>query len=83
MGMVVLSKATGAGEPERNWGDVKQVYDKGKASMDPEKAEKKVLIYGSSRRDPSLSGKISSSLKDDAWTKDDEVWDGLGLAKWG
>ena len=83
VGMVVLSKATGAGEPERNWGDVKQVYDKGKASMDPEKAEKKVLIYGSSRRDPSLSGKISSSLKDDAWTKDDEVWDGLGLAKWG
>ena len=24
VGMVVLSKATGAGEPERNWGDVKQ-----------------------------------------------------------
>jgi len=71
--MVVLSKATGAGEPERNWGDVKQVYDKSKAPMGPEKAEKKVLIYGSSRRGPSLSGKTSSSLKDDAWTDDGEV----------
>ena len=69
---MVLSKATGAGEPERNWGDVKQVYDKGKASMVPEKAEK-VLIYGSSRRDQPHFGKISSSLKDDAWTKDDEM----------
>jgi len=34
--------------------------------MDPEKADKK-------RRDPLLSGKISSSLKDHAWTKDGEV----------
>ena len=69
--MVVLSKATGAGEPERNWGDVKQVYDRGKASMGPKKAEKMALIYGSSWRGPSLSSKISSSLKDDAWTKND------------
>ena len=35
-----------------------------------------------SRRDPTLSGKLSSSLKDDSWTEEDEVWDGLGLGKW-
>ena len=44
--MVLLSKATGAGEPERKWGDVKQVDDKGKAPIEPERAEKKALIYG-------------------------------------
>ena len=31
---------------------------------------------------PTLSGKCSSSLKDDAWTEDDGSWDGLGLSKW-
>ena len=35
-----------------------------------------------SQRDPTLSGKLSSSLKDDALTEEDEVWDGLGLGKW-
>ena len=79
MGMVVLSKPTGAGAPERNWANAKAVFDKKKASMNPERVEKKLKIYGPSRRDPALSGKVSSSLKDDAWTKDDEVWGGLGL----
>ena len=44
--------------------------------------EKKTKIYGMSRRDPTLSGKLSSSLKDDAWTEEGGVWDGLGLSKW-
>ena len=80
--MVVLSKSTGAGAPERNWADVKVVYDKKKTSSNPERVEKKTKIYGMSRRDPALSGKLSSSLKDDAWTEEDEVWDGPGLGKW-
>ena len=80
--MVVLSKSTGAGAPERNWADVKVVYDKKKTSSNPERVEKKTKIYGMSRRDPTLSGKLSSSFKDDAWAEEDEVWDGLGLGKW-
>ena len=59
--MVVLSKSTGAGAPERNWADVKVVYDKKKTSSNPERVEKKAKIYGMSRRDPTLSGKLSSS----------------------
>jgi len=78
----VLSKSTGAGAPERNWADVKVVYDKKKTSSDPERVEKKTKIYGMSRRDPTLSVKFSSSLKDNAWTEEDEMWDGLGLGKW-
>jgi hypothetical protein len=35
-----------------------------------------------SRRDPALSGKCSSSPKDDARSKDGESWDGPGLGKW-
>ena len=80
--MVVLSKSTGAGAPERNWADVKVVYDKKKTSSNPERVEKKTKIYGMSRRDPTLSGKLSSSLKDDTWTEEGGVWDGLGLSKW-
>jgi len=80
--VVVLSKSTGAGAPERNWADVKVVYDKKKTSSDPERVEKKTKIYGMSRRDPTLSVKFSSSLKDNAWTEEDEMWDGLGLGKW-
>jgi hypothetical protein len=79
---VLLSKPTGAGAPERNWADVKVVFDKKKASRSPGKVEKKVKIYGTSRRDPTLSGKCSSSPKDDALTEDDEPWDGLGLDNW-
>jgi len=80
--MVVLSKSTGAGAPERNWADVKVVYDKKKTSSNPGRVEKKTKIYGMSRRDPTLSGKLSSSLKDDAWTEEGGMWDGLGLSKW-
>ena len=69
--MVVLSKSTGAGAPERNWADVKVVYDKKKTSSNPERVEKKTKIYGMSRRDPTLPGKLSSSFKDDAWTEED------------
>ena len=71
MAMVVLSKSTGAGAPERNWADVKVVYDKKKTSSNPERVEKKTKIYGMSRRDPTLSGKLSSSFKDDAWTEEE------------
>jgi len=39
--MVVLSKPTGAGAPERNWADVKVVFDKKKAATLPERVEKK------------------------------------------
>ena len=35
-----------------------------------------------SRRDPVLSGKCSSSLKDDALSEDGGSWDGPGLDKW-
>ena len=65
------------------------VFDKKEASTNPEnteKAEKKLKIYGISRRDPTLSGKCSSSPKDDfnndTWTEDGESWDGPGLDKW-
>ena len=61
---------------------MKVVYDKKKASSNPERVEKKAKIYGISRRDPALSAKLSSSFKDDAWTGEGEVWDGLGLGKW-
>ena len=33
VGMVVLSKPTGAGAPERNWADVEVVFDKKRASF--------------------------------------------------
>jgi len=58
------------------------VFDKKEAATLPERLEKGTPIYGMSRRDPALSGGMSSSLKDDAWTEEDEVWDGLGLDKW-
>ena len=41
---MVLSKPTGAGAPERNWADVKVVFDKKEASTNPEKTEKKLEI---------------------------------------
>jgi len=58
--------------PELNWAEVKVVFDKKMASTNPEKVEKKVKTYGASRCDTALSGKCSSSPKDDAWTEDDE-----------
>jgi len=82
MAMVVLSKPTGAGAPERNWADVKAVFDKGKAPTLSARVEKKAKTFGQSRRDPTLSGKLSSCFRDDAWTEEDEVWGGLGLEKW-
>jgi hypothetical protein len=35
---MVLSKPTGAGAPEWNWADVKEVFDMKKASTRPERA---------------------------------------------
>jgi hypothetical protein len=61
---------------------VKVVYDKKKTPSNPGRVEKETKIYGMSRRDPALSGKLSSSFKDDAWTEENEVWGGLGLGKW-
>ena len=40
VGMVMLSKPTGAGGAERNWADVKVVFDKKKAATLPERVEK-------------------------------------------
>jgi len=54
-------EAHGAGAPEQNWADVKVVFDKKKASSNPEKADKKVKIYGMSRRDPALPEKLVQS----------------------
>jgi len=42
--MVVLSKPTGVGAPERNRANVKVVYDKKKASSNPKRVEKKAKI---------------------------------------
>jgi hypothetical protein len=61
---------------------VKVVFDKKEASTNPWKVAKKVEICGMSRRDPALSGRCSSSLKDDARTEDGESWGGLGLGRW-
>ena len=80
--MVVLSKPTCAGAPERNWADVKAVFDKGGASTNPVRVEKKVQIFGQSWRDPTLPGKLPSCFKHDEWSEADEVWDGLGIEKW-
>jgi len=55
---------------------------RGRLPLPPGRVEKGALIYGMSRRDPALPGKMSSILKDDAWTEEGEVWDGLGLDKW-
>jgi hypothetical protein len=76
----MLPRPTGAGAPEPNWADVKVAFDK--KNDEPWEGVKKVKTYGMSRRDPSLSGKCSSSLKDDAWSEADESWDGPGLDKW-
>ena len=40
---------------------MKVVYEKKKSSSNPERVEKKTRIHGMSRRDPTLSGKLSSS----------------------
>ena len=42
--MIVLSKATGAGDAERNWSDVDTVW-RSKAKMGTAKMEKKAMIY--------------------------------------
>ena len=80
--MAVLPKSTGAGGAGRNWAGVEVVPDKKEAATLPERLEKGTLIYGMPRRDPALSGKMSPSLKDDAWTEEGEVRDGPGLGKW-
>ena len=54
--MLILSKLIGAGAPERNWADVKTVWDFTSAKMRPEKVEKKVIIYGAAHRLQSLTG---------------------------
>ena len=77
LAIVVLSKPIGAGAPERNWADVKTVWDFTSAKMRPEKVEKKVIIYGAAHRLQSLTG-----VPDDVrmiWEAKDEVWDDLGL----
>ena len=80
LAIVVLSKPIGAGAPERNWADVKTVWDFTSAKMRPEKVEKKVIIYGAAHRLQSLTG-----VPDDVhmvWEAKDEVWDDLvGVAK--
>jgi len=82
IGMVTLSKQIGAGAPKRCWNDVKAVWDNGKKSMSTAKMEKKVVIYGASRRDSRLTGKDTESTDIfDHWKKTDEVFD-LHMEKW-
>jgi len=78
LGMIVLSKPIGAGAPERNWADVKTVWDSTKGSMSPEKMEKKVIIYGAAHRTQSLTGEEEDVSY--VWTVHDEVWEDLGLS---
>jgi hypothetical protein len=56
LAMVVLSKPIGAGAPERNWADVKTVWDSTSAKMHTDKVEKKVIIHGAAHRLQSLTG---------------------------
>ena len=80
--MEVLSKPTGAGAPERNWADFKMVFDQHKARTGSDKLEKKVKIYGETRRNIVLTGDDSGDIGD-TWKETDEVFEGLGLEKWG
>ena len=80
--MEVLSKPTGAGAPERNWADFKMVFDHHKARTGSDKLEKKVKIYGETRRNIVLTGDDSGDIGD-TWKETDEVFEGLGLEKWG
>ena len=51
--MKILHKTSGAGDPERNWADVKYAFNKQKAHMDTGEMEKKMRIYSTYRRGPS------------------------------
>ena len=66
--MVTLSKPIGAGAPERNWFDVKQVFDGHKAKTNTDKVEKKTRIYSMSRRDKTLTGKGDGEENDVVFT---------------
>ena len=68
--MKVLSKPTGAGAPERNWADFKMVFDQHKARTGSDKLEKKVKIYGETRRNIVLTGDGSGDIGD--------IWKGTG-----
>jgi hypothetical protein len=43
--------------------------------------EKKVMIYGASRRDPLLNPKVPEDVSVQ-WTDQDEVWETMGLERW-
>ena len=82
--MVTLSKPIGAGAAERDWSNLKQVWDKHSGKMTSDKAEKRTRIYGMSHRDPLLTGKGGGEDNDVqfVWRKEDETFDGLGLDAW-
>jgi|GEM_PF-3230808 hypothetical protein len=82
VGMKVLSKPTGAGAPERNWADVKYLYNDLKATTSTERMERKLKVFTIARRDRILSGKSDDDFVGDSWKDTDEVFDGLGLEKW-
>ena len=78
LGERACSKPAGSGQAVRNWADVKHVWQKTKANMKLDKAEKKVKIYGANSRDPTLNGRGEQEITD-VWKKRDEVWDTMDL----
>jgi hypothetical protein len=62
--MELLSKPTGAGALERNRADFKMGFDQHKARTGSEKLEKKVRIYGETRRNIVLTGDDSGDVGD-------------------
>ena len=79
--MKVTSKANGIGGTERNWADVKRIWNKAHSQLDSEPAKKKVMLYSSVRYEQrlvSLEGASFSTL----FTKEDDEHD-LGMGKWG
>ena len=78
----VLSKLIGAGGAERNWKDVKRVWDSSKSRMGSTKAEKRVIVYTAKNVTDGNAMGIEHGNVLTEWTAEDEGFD-LQLNKWG
>ena len=70
--MEVTSKAGGIGGAERNWTGVKRVWNKAHSQLKSEKAEKKVMLYSSTRHEQCLASLEGASFSALFIKEDDE-----------
>ena len=84
--VLAQSFLTGMGAGERNWKDVKHVWDKKRPNLDPQRAEKEVRIFESCRRRDRLGARVTDDLSESplfkVWSKEEMNYD-LGMEKFG